>query len=357
MSIPRHEHLFSLPETWQQYLVKNALHDENTKNIYLATVLFNIMLTTIPCAALLYLMADDSMLNVYMHGIGLFYTICNLTTWAKSFILCMHYSTHVPIFIKRGHWQIFNYILPFFICTFFGVLPGQYYLHHVVMHHKENNIFPCDLSATMHYQRDNRWHMYHYCMRYIFGIYIELPYYAFKKERYDLFLRSVGCVILSVVVLYSLFCWRPIPTIYVFILPLFIIGYGLMEGNFSQHIFVDPNVLNLSPDELPYGITYTCIESKNNSYTFNDGYHVEHHAIPGTPWYDLPEKYDIQKYKKYDGIAFKEIDIDKVREYVFSQNYDKLSDYYINHKNRSRDEIVKLLKSRVNAIRIDYNKM
>lgn len=205
-------------------------------------------------------------------------------------------------------------------------------------------------SLPLTHPPSSRLHMMRYVFRYLFGIYFELPYYALKRGRYDLFQKSVSLIIISALTYYTLACYKPIPTLYVFLFPLVFIAYGLMEGNWSQHIFVAPNVRSIPEDELCYAITYSCVESKNNSYTFNDGYHVEHHAFPNLPWYELPDKFKEMDYAKYDGIAFRTLDIDQVRELVFSRQFEKLASYYINYRNRSVPEIVALLQSRLAPI-------
>lgn len=345
--IPRKEHLFGLPSFVSDWLVNNVMHNKNRKNIYLVYTLLNILLTSLPCSIALFYYSDDKFNNVYMHIAGIAYVATHLITWAKSFILCMHYATHTPVFKKNSIWGNLNYIMPYGVCSLFGILPGQYYLHHVIMHHKENNICPYDVSSTMQYQRNNRFHMYHYCLRYILAIYFELPYYALVKKNYPRFFECTGSIITTALIYYSLFLYKPIPTLYVFLLPMIIIGYGLMEGNWSQHIFVHPNVKNVSKEELPFAITYSCVQSDNNSYTFNDGYHIEHHAIPGAPWYDLPEKFRLNDYIKYDGIAFKTLDFDGVRNLVYAGDFAKLASYYINHSNKKTEDIIALLQSRL----------
>jgi len=348
--IPRKEHLFSFPPSVAEWLVNHALYKQNRNNLYLVYTFFNMMMTTVPAAMLLFYFADGSWTNWRIHLVGLAYTVTNLLVWCKSFILCMHYSTHTPVFHRKGFWGTLNHVMPYGLCAFFGILPGQYFLHHIVMHHKEENIMPYDLSSTMQYNRGSRLHMMHYVCRYLFGIYFELPYYAYKRGRYDLCQKSISMVVISAFTYYMLCSWKPIATLYVFLFPLVFIAYGLMEGNWSQHIFVAPNVRSVPDDEICYAITYSCVESKNNSYTFNDGYHVEHHAFPTLAWYELPDKFKEMQYEKHDGIAFRTLDIDAVRELVFSGQFEKLASFYINYRNRTVPEIVSLLQSRLQPI-------
>jgi hypothetical protein len=53
-----------------------------------------------------------------------------------------------------------NVIAPYMLAPLFGVPPGTYRLHHVIMHHVEDNKDGWDLSATEGFQRDNLGHFF-----------------------------------------------------------------------------------------------------------------------------------------------------------------------------------------------------
>jgi fatty acid desaturase len=84
-----------------------------------------------------------------------------------------------------------------------------------------------------------------------------------------------------------------------------------MQGNFKEHIFVDP-------DEYwnNYKSTVTCINAPSNALTFNRGYHVEHHEEPGLPSYQLPELFlkNIEKHAKNDSFVFSGIGTKRTKE-------------------------------------------
>lgn len=51
--------------------------------------------------------------------------------------------------------DVLNLIVPYLISPLYGVPAGAYRLHHVVMHHVEDNAAGWDLSSTELYQRDS----------------------------------------------------------------------------------------------------------------------------------------------------------------------------------------------------------
>ena len=58
---------------------------------------------------------------------------------AQRFILAMHYSTHRRLFKPSFFGTLFNRSIITVIAPFFGIPSNTYFLHHLVMHHVDNN--------------------------------------------------------------------------------------------------------------------------------------------------------------------------------------------------------------------------
>ena len=116
----------------------------------------------------------------------------------------------------------------------------MYKLHHLIMHHGENNLFPYDLSSTEPYQRDSFVHFLHYWLRFTLAAWAELPYYAYCKGRMDLLSDVLWMETSWFATLFLCYRVNPVGTFYVFLLPYCVTSLGLMFGNWSQHIFIDP---------------------------------------------------------------------------------------------------------------------
>merc|ERR1711937_895803 len=101
--------------------------------------------------------------------------------WIQRFILMMHYSEHRRLFKDPYHY-LGKHLLNFVIAPFMGIPPGFYRLHHVVMHHVENNYMgeDHDLSSTEEYQRDNFFHFLCYWGKF-FSCLIRLPLWSLRK--------------------------------------------------------------------------------------------------------------------------------------------------------------------------------
>merc|ERR1712166_1607160 len=168
----RNEYLFE-PPALSRWL-DTAIQDPRDKPI--ACLFFNISVMTLPAAAVVFYLQSWK--------VGLVYLVLNLLTFQERFILGLHYSSHRRLFKQR--WAVLNQWAPMVLCPFFGLPSGAYNLHHCVMHHIENNVFPYDASSTEPYQRDSPVHFLHYWLRFLLAIWVELPYYAYTRGRKDM---------------------------------------------------------------------------------------------------------------------------------------------------------------------------
>jgi fatty acid desaturase len=340
---PRHEYLFKLPDGISQWLTQKILKRQDPNNLFILYVMVNILLTIIPFAVMLYLL-EPKIPPILMFPLGILYLYLLFTKYARSFILGLHYSTHASIFNKK--WGFLRQISSNFLCAFFGIPPMMYYAHHIAMHHCEDNQAPYDLSSTMHYQRDSKLEHFKYMLRFVLVTWVELPYILIKKNRYKF---ALNCLIGEAIFLagtYTLFLFSPIATIIVFIVPNIFISFALMQGNWKQHIFVDPE----EPDNN-YKSTFTCINTVSNSFNFNDGYHVEHHENPAMPWYKLPQYFQgqLEQYAANDGFIFTGISSTEVGSLVLNGQLEQLANHYVNvgQKKRTKAELIEEFRRRL----------
>jgi len=259
----------------------------------------------------------------------------------------LHFSEHRRLFKKE--YNYLNYIIPYVIPPFFGIPSGVYKLHHVVMHHKENNLFPTDVSSTEPYDRSTVVGYLQYWGYWMIAIWILTPYYLYKKRLWKLVRKCAGNLsgfIFAMIVLYMI---NPLATFYVFLLPLMLATFFLSFGNYSQHIFINPD---LSRDN--YGLAYNCVNCPDNMRTFNDGYHIVHHIESTLHWTLLPNHFieNINEYIKMDAINFQGIGFFDVGVMVVTGQFNKLAKHYIriSDKYPTDEDVIKMLKHRLQRI-------
>lgn len=335
----RREYFFEIPKALADKITPIMTDMRDMPMIHL---LFNIAVLILPSAFFLFTVSFSG-LN---HLLGVAY-IAMLAVFLPRFILCMHYSSHRFVFTKYG--PILNNMQTYVLAPFFGIPSGMYYLHHVVMHHCEGNIFPEDWSSTMTYQRDNFLHFMHYWAKFFFTTYFYLPYYAIKKGRNDLALQSTLACMCYFLMVRTMLKYNTAATMYVFVLPQIITSFALMFGNWSQHMFLDP-----SSPESPWGCTFNAMNCEDNKNTFNDGYHIVHHVHSRLHWSEMPSNFmqNLSKYSEKDCIVIDGIGFFDVGIMVMMGRLDKLAEHvvqwgFLGGKQRTIEETVAMMKERL----------
>ena len=159
------------------------------------------------------------------------------TYYCGSFTLMLHNHIHNNgVLAPKYAWldKTFPYILE----PLMGHTWDSYYYHHVKHHHVESN-GPDDLSSTLRYQRDELKDFLIYVVRFVALIWVELPLYFLRKGKQSLAIRCIISELASYLTTYLLAKYNLRATLFVFILPLLQMRFGMMIGNWGQHAFVD----------------------------------------------------------------------------------------------------------------------
>jgi len=135
-------------------------------------------------------------------------------------------------------------------------------------------------------------------------------------------------------------------------------GFMMMFGNFSQHIFVHPDIATmpqvLKSYEFNCALSLQSINHFDNQYSFNDGYHVSHHINSRTHWTDLPYEFinNLDKYADYKCVVFDNLGFFDVGFLVMCRRWDTLYDHYVHLglEKRTKDEVLADLKLRLTPI-------
>jgi fatty acid desaturase len=334
---PRKEALFKLPASFDEKVIP-MLNDP--RDILIVHLIVNIMTTVVPGALFMLLFTSS-------HWYGLVYLGLTYFFFLQRFILMLHFSEHRKLF-KPEH-EYLNLIPSYFLAPFFGVPAGVYNMHHVIMHHVENNLFPWDVSSTEPYQRDSIVGYLKYLAYWAISVWFLVPAYLYKRKKMSFLKRTVKNLGTFFLVVYILYLVNPTATTWIVIHPLWISLLAMSFGNYSQHIFIDPR----DPDSN-YALTYNCVNCTDNQYTFNDGYHIIHHQHSRLHWSELPSKFTecLNDYDKNEALVFKNIGFFDVGVYVVTGQLEKLASHYVQlgDKEKSVEEIVDIFKSRLQPI-------
>ena len=112
-----------------------------------------------------------------------------------------------------------------------------------------------------------------------------------------------------------------------FILPFNLVRFGMMQGNWVQHSFIERS--------NPFGgglhNSITLINCQYNRECFNDGYHASHHLHPRRHFLDHPAELlkNRLQYFKSNAIVFKQTSYDELWFLLMTKNYETLADKWV----------------------------
>lgn len=264
------------------------------------------------------------------------------------FTLMLHNTSH-NLFFKR-EYKLGNRLIPWALCPVMGQTPDTYFSHHIGMHHAENNM-ESDGSSTMRYQRDSLLDFSKYYFRFLFfGIFQLFGYLHLRSKISFLKKAAVGEAAFFAMCLVLLWLdWQS--TLLVFVVPLILVRFLMMSGNWAQHAFIDP----AAPDNS-YLNSITCINTGYNRRCFNDGYHIGHHLKPHLHWTEMPKDFlaNVEKYVSNRALVFEGADYHQIWAMLMFKRYDALAGHLVNLDGmyRSREEAVDLLKQRTRRLDI-----
>jgi fatty acid desaturase len=258
------------------------------------------------------------------------------------YTLMLHVVAHRPVF--KQEWSFLGALTVAPLGMLLGHTPTSFFVHHVGMHHAENNM-TSDLSGTIAYRRDSLAHFLHYWARFFFTGHLHLTRYLWLRGRTKLLRRFwLGEAVWATCVGSALWL-DPAGAFVVLVAPFLVLRVVMMTGNFAQHAFVDVD----DPDNAFRNST--CLtNTRYNHRCYNDGYHIVHHIKPSLHWTEMASWYqsNLPKFAENDAVVFDGIrDNQQIFWLLMRGDYGRLADHLVNFRDRTRDERIEWLKSRV----------
>jgi hypothetical protein len=310
------------------------------------TPMLRIVLTTsaiVPLAALVF----------WQDGLVLWLAPVYWVVWLRGLAHPMghllHRAIHRPVFKRR--YNILNHYVYWVLSVLLGHTPTTFYVHHLAMHHLEENL-PDDLSSTMRYQRDAFGDFLRYWVRFMILGTPELAAYLVrrrKKPRLAVLLVAGDLFFYGLCV--GLTLWRPGPGLVVFIVPFVLTRFVLAAINWTQHVFVDPD----RPDDV-FTSTVTTLDAHFNAIAFNEGHHLTHHLRPGAHYTELDVDFRARagEIGAHDAIVFDGVDFLGIWYRLMTGRHEELARHLVRlpgAPERTTDEIVALFRRRLAPIR------
>lgn len=291
-----------------------------------------------PVSALLYA-------GVLPAVVGLVWLPTLFVVGAGRFTLLLHAVCHRPLFRReRAAWE---HAIPWLLGPFFGHTPHSFYVHHIGMHHPENNEAE-DLSSTLGYRRDRFGDFVHYWARFFLVGYAHLLRYLVHRRRTKLWRAFVRGELAWLLVVGALGWAAPGPTLVVFVAPFLMMRWFMMVGNWAQHAFVDVN----APDDAWRNST-CLVNVPYNHRCYNDGYHIVHHLRPSLHWSEMAAWYldHVDEAGRHDAVVFDGLGNNQTVWWcLMTQQWDRLARHVValpGAPERDHDATLAWLKARV----------
>ncbi|KAJ6107768.1 hypothetical protein N7523_009091 [Penicillium sp. IBT 18751x] len=325
----------------QQYVLDPYINWAKTvvrvpTDVVMLTHLILYFTTIVPSAFYLYYRFS------YLHGI-LHWAMMGY--YCGAFTLMKHQHIHGNGVLASQYW-VFDTLFPYLLDPMLGHTWNSYFYHHIKHHHVEGN-GEHDLSTTMFYDRDSVRDFACYVGRFIFFVWLELPLYFFRKGQFKYGCKAAFWELGNYLAIYILYNYvNARATTFVLILPLTVMRFGLMVGNWGQHAFVDP----IDPDS-DYRSSITLVDVPSNRYSFNDGYHTSHHLNPRRHWRDHPVAFltGRDRYAEERALVFRNVDYIFITVNLLRKNYLYLAKCLIpmgDQVNMTMEERVEMLRGR-----------
>ncbi len=335
-----HKTMFSVVETtsWYPHVARYYFHPLLYDPRNDCFVLFIVLMLASVLPSAVWLMLDF----VWWRGIV---HVVLVLQFAGTFTAILHNTSHK----KMSPYAALNGVVQYLLAPLLGQTWNTYYFHHVKHHHVEDN-GPNDLSSTLRFQRDSFADFCQYFLRFLFFVALELPVYFIKRAQYWNAFATFGGEVASFTIAGLATNYNLFGGFFVFFIPLIIVRFGMMSGNWAQHSFIDP-----SDPKCNYKSSVTCVRHFYNKEAFNDGYHTSHHLNARRHWSEHPTHLikELSTYYEKRPIVFQQLGFMNLWLLLMLHNYKRLAELYVHlgpeSERPSESEIIALLKSRARA--------
>jgi len=259
------------------------------------------------------------------------------------YVLMLHNTSHRTLF--KPDYALLNKYIPWVVGPFVGMSPDTYFVHHMQMHHVDDNL-PDDLSSTMKWQRDNFFHFIQYYLAALFGWFSFSKYLLDRGKKRMLKRFWIGEAFYIIATIGLLYLnWRP--ALMLFAIPFVFTRFMLMAGNWGQHAFIDPD-----DPKNDYKTVITFINSPYNHRCFNDGYHLGHHLRASRHWLDMPADFHAKREEMIAArsLVFRKLDYFMIFVLLMTRSYKTLTKFTVQldtDNPLSEEELIALFKQRV----------
>jgi len=235
-----------------------------------------------------------------------------------------HKEGHCHRGFFKGVFRCLNVFCEWWIGPFYGVVPWNYYVAHMKIHHRWHNDVD-DVHTNLDLDRTDPRSFLLYVPR--FSLYWTglSPLALFVKRGEWALIHKLLC---GMVAYYGLtlllFCWDPVFCTVYWLFPHVEACVLLCAISYLWHAFVEES----DPDNQ-YVNAVTILDGHDN--VWNEDYHVVHHYAPNTHWTDAPAHFEARRelYAAVTATIFRDTEEGKLLQWLFEQNWDMMAKHFV----------------------------
>lgn len=238
----------------------------------------------------------------------------------------------------KGRFQIFSGFMEWWLGPFYGVVPNNFSVGHVKIHHRWHNDVD-DISTNLDLDRTKFSSFVVYVIR--FSAYwtgIGACCLFFKRGEYQLVLQQLAGMVAYYGMTAVLFWWSPSFCLaYWFFAHCDAIVF-LAAIAYLWHAFVD----EAEPGNQ-YVNSMTILEGHDN--VWNEDYHPVHHHCPNVHWTEMPATYEKNKhhYAAVTATIFRDCEQGMLLKWLWERNFDKMASHFVDLNDKLSHEEKKAL--------------
>jgi len=257
-----------------------------------------------------------------------------------------HKEGHCHRGFFRGPFQIFNCFTEWWVGPFYGVVPWNYYIAHMKIHHRWHNDVD-DVHTNLDLDRTNPLSFFVYVPRFTLYWTGVTPLVLFIKRGEGALIGKLLSGMIAYYGIAALLLWQ---------YPFFCMVYWLfphMEAcvllcaiSYLWHAFVEE-----SDPGNQYVNSVTILEGHDN--VWNEDYHVVHHHAPNVHWTEMPAHFEKNKehYAACTATIFRDTEEGMLLRWLFEGNFDAMAEHFVDLNGKlTKEEKKALIVRRLSVI-------
>jgi len=235
-----------------------------------------------------------------------------------------HKEGHAHRGFFKGIFQVLNCTVEWWIGPFYGVVPWNYYIAHMKIHHRWHNDVD-DVHTNLDLDRTNPLAFFLYVPRFTLYWTGLSPLALFiKRQEWWLIQKLLLGMGAYYGVTLLLLWWDPVFAVVYWLFPHMEACVLLCAISYLWHAFVEE-----SDPGNQYVNSVTIIDGHDN--VWNEDYHVVHHHAPNTHWTEMPAHFEKNRhlYAAVNATIFHDTEEGMLLQWMFEQNWDAMARHFV----------------------------